>query len=266
MSRLLALFNSGNSPRSGAGSGGERHGLDASGTSNTAVGQAVNQMSQAMAAADAAYKKALDAIRNHNAGIHGSSGGSGRGGSSAAASALAAARQALIGQVTDSSFISDLMDADSKGIARIGASLTKGALAALTHGRETALTRLIRNDTAALAALATRRAAIASKLQAAQDNLNNLQQQKTSTVASVRDAAMGDLTTARSASGVLRVLNRQLSTVTQFRTNLGLLAKRGLPRVFLQQLIAAGIDGAMTAAALVRANDADLASITTLPN
>lgn len=77
---------------------------------------------------------------------------------------------------------------------------------------------------------------------------------------------MGDLTGARSSSGVIRVLTRQLEKVKAFRTNLGILAKRGLPKAFLQQLVSAGLDGAMTAAALVRANDTDFATVTTLTN
>lgn len=261
MYRLLALSNSANSIRGG----GERHGADVSSASSTAVGQAANQLSAALAAADAAYNKALAAIKAHNAGISTKSGGSGRGGSSAA-SPIAAARKALLDQVTDSSFIADLMAADAKGIGRIGSSLVKGATAALTGGRETALTRLLRRDTAALQGLANRRAAVAKRLQAAQNNLASLQSAKASTISSVTQSAMGDLVGARSSSGVIRVLTRQLEKVKGFRTNLAILARRGLPKAFLQQLVNAGLDGAMTAAALVRANDADFSNITALTN
>lgn len=256
MTRLLTLSNSANRIQGG----GERHGADVSSSSNTAVGQAARQVSQALAAADAAYNRALAAIRSHNAGIKGAKT---RGGGSKS-DPIAAAREALAAQVTDTSFISDLLAADSKAIGKLGASLIKGAAAALTGGRETALTALIRKDTAALQSLATRRAAVAKNLADAQSNLASLQSAKASATSSLTQAALGDLTGARSASGVQRVLTRQLQKATTFRANLAILAKRGLPGVFLQQLINAGLDGAYTAAALVRANDNDFAAIQSL--
>lgn len=260
MIRLLTLSNSANKIQGG----GERHGADVSSASSTAVGQAANQVSAALAAADAAYNRALAAIKSHNASITAKSGGGGGKAGSAAASALSSARQALISQVTDSNFITNLMDADSKGIGRIGSALAKGSAAALSRGRETALTRLVRRDTQSLQVLATQRAAIAKRMQDAQANLDSLVQAKASTTQQLVTSGMGNLVGARSASGVMRVLTRQLATVKAFRTNLGILAKRGLPAPFMQQLLAAGVDGAMTAAALVRASDTDFASITSL--
>lgn len=263
MTRLLALSNSANKIQgSGSAAGGERHGADVSSSSNTAVGQAARQLSQALAAADAAYNKALAAIKSHNAGVKGAKTRSG--GSGSKANPIAAARQALAAEVTDTSFISDLLAADSKAIGKLGGSLIKGATAALTGGRETALTALIRKDTAALQKLATRRAAVAKSLADAQSSLVSLQSAKASTSTSLTQSALGDLTGARSASGVQRVLTRQLQKVTTFRANLATLAKRGLPGVFLQQLVNAGLDGAYTAAALVRANDNDFAAIQSL--
>lgn len=258
MTRLLTLSNKANSIQAS----GERHGADVSSSSNTAVGQAARQVSQALAAADAAYNKALAAIKSHNAGIKGAKTRSG--GSGSKANPIAAARQALAAEVTDTSFISDLLAADTKGIGKLGGSLINGATAALTGGRETALTALIRKDTAALQKLATRRAAVAKSLADAQSSLASLQSAKASTSTSLTQSALGDLTGARSASGVQRVLTRQLQKVTTFRANLATLAKRGLPGVFLQQLVNAGLDGAYTAAALVRANDNDFAAIQSL--
>lgn len=256
MMRLLTLSNRANSITAS----GERHGADVSSSSNTAVGQAARQVSQALAAANAAYDKALASIKAHNAGIKDKT----KKGGGSKSDPIAAARQALAEQVTDTTFISDLLDADSKGIGKLGASLVKGATAALTGGRETALTSLIRKDTAALQALATRRTAVAKSLADAQSSLASLQSAKASTVSSLTTSALGDLTGARSSSGVIRVLTRQLQKVTTFRANLAILAKRGLPQVFLQQLIGAGLDGAYTAAALVRANDNDFTAIQAL--
>lgn len=239
---------------------GERHGAD------VAQNKTTQTVSKLLAGYDADYRRALAALNAHNArvtsGGSASRSGGGRGGS--ASNPLAAARQALIAQVTDTSFITNLLSADAKSVGKLGASLVKGATAVLTRGRETALTALIRKDTAALQKLATRRAAVAKSLADAQSSLASLQSAKASTSTSLTQSALGDLTGARSASGVQRVLTRQLQKVTTFRANLATLAKRGLPGVFLQQLVNAGLDGAYTAAALVRANDNDFAAIQSL--
>lgn len=65
----------------------------------------------------------------------------------------------------------------------------------------------------------------------------------------------------RSAPGIKRALAKQLDTVRRFRKNINILAKRGIPRIFLEQLLAAGLDGAEQAQALVNAKDADFNEI-----
>jgi hypothetical protein len=84
-------------------------------------------------------------------------------------------------------------------------------------------------------------------------------------VTNARTTALPNVTElAKSAPGIRRQLTKQLDTLKRFRQNLKTLAKRGLPQMFLEQLIAAGLDGAATAAALVRAKDSDFAAIKSL--
>ncbi len=189
----------------------------------------------------------------------------GGGGRSSGASAAASARSALA-DLVGGSFATDLATSDRAGIARTGASVATAVRKALSGSTETALTALVRKDTTKLQALAGTRAAVAKRLEASQQSLATLAQAKASTTTSVTSAGLGNLVGARSASGIQRVLAKQLATVTAFRSNLGILAKRGLPKTFLEQLVAAGPDGAFTAAALVRSNDTDFATIQSLTN
>lgn len=175
------------------------------------------------------------------------------------------ARSALL-ELIGGTFTADLAGADRTGIGRTGNALAAAARNALSGARETAVTRLLSADTRRLQTLAGLRSSLATRLGDAQRDLTSLTEARSSTVSSVSQSAMGDLVGARSSAGVMRVLSRRLESVKAFRGNLATLARRGLPAAFLQQLVAAGLDGANTAAALVRSNDTDFATITTLTN
>lgn len=257
--RLAAAFVSANS----IASDGEAHGADRS-----LVLASAQQRAAALQAQARAQVAALQAAMNkHNAGIStgGSSKSGGASGGSSAVSAAANARTALA-DLIGGTFTSDLATADRAGVGRTGASLVSAVRRALSGSKETALVALLRKDTKSLQTLAGRRSTVATALQDAQQRLDGLRSEQASTVSTVTQSALGELTGARSASGVARVLTRQLAKVTSFHSNLSILAKRGLPPVFLQQLVNAGLDGAYTAAALVRANDADFSKITALTN
>lgn len=83
-----------------------------------------------------------------------------------------------------------------------------------------------------------------------------------STLTTARSLVQPELTgLPRSAPGIKRALAKQLDSVRRFRRNIAILAKRGIPRIFLEQLLAAGLDGADQAQALVNAKDADFNEI-----
>ncbi|MGE3795114.1 MAG: hypothetical protein AB7I38_14465 [Dehalococcoidia bacterium] len=90
----------------------------------------------------------------------------------------------------------------------------------------------------------------------------SLQDSISGVVSRARQTAFPDITSLpKSPPGILRALKKQLFVLRRFRVHLNLLARRGLPKVFLQQLIDAGLDGAETAAALARAKDSDFNDI-----
>jgi len=217
---------------------------------------------KAAKAAKEAARKAAAAARSARSGSRSGGGGGSR---TAAANPLIAARSALAASVAGS-FAQDLIKNDAAGIARATKAEIGLVRKALTGKAESSLVALLKRDNVRLLALTTARKGIAARLATAESDLSNMRQAKASTIESVTSSAMGDLTDARSASGIKRILTKQLANVKTFRSNLATLVKRGLPTVFLDQLIRAGLDGAATAAALVRSNDSDFSTIKSLTN
>lgn len=126
-----------------------------------------------------------------------------------------------------------------------------------------------KRESAAAAARAKAEAAAAKKAadeaarQAAIDQKRaSLQNTLTGVVAQARQTAIPNITTLpKTAPAIKRALQKQLYVLKRFRVHLQILAKRGLPQTFLQQLVEAGLDGAETAAALARAKDSDFNDI-----
>lgn len=140
------------------------------------------------------------------------------------------------------------------------AAATKQAAEATAAANKKAAAEAKAATAAAKAAAAAQKQAqeILDKRTAINTNIRNV-------VTQARNGVIPDVVSVpHTGPGLARYLAKQLDTLKRFRTNLSILAKRGLPTVFLQQLIAAGLDGAQAAASLVAANDADFSSIRSL--
>ncbi|MGE3811528.1 MAG: tape measure protein [Candidatus Nanopelagicales bacterium] len=173
-----------------------------------------------------------------------------RTGSTATSSKAAQARSAVLDTIAGT-FVRDLVTAKPEEIKNRLKGLISQVRDALSGGAEKAMVARIRSSNAQLQTLATQRQALLAKLQDVRDLKTR-----------VRQSVMPDITILpRSGPGLVRALAKRLDTLKRFRANIATLIKRGLPRTFLQQLIDAGLDGADTAAALVRANDADFTKI-----
>lgn len=191
-----------------------------------------------------------------------SSGGSG---GAARANPLAGARDALRSSITGT-FAADLIAEDVRGIDKVFAREIELVRKALSGKKESALVALLKKDNVALRGLASQRATVAKELATKESELSDLRSRRSSIASSVTTSGIGDLTGARSASGLQRVLGKQLAAVKAWGANMRALAKRGLPQAFLEQLFNKGLDGAATAAALVRSSETDFATIKGLTN
>jgi hypothetical protein len=148
-------------------------------------------------------------------------------------------------------FLATLVKASPAQIQSTIKGLITAARKALSGKTESRIVALLRKDNAKLKGLAKKRDELLQRIQDAADLKK-----------SVAESVTPDITSApKSAPGIRRFLAKQLDTLKRFRANLKKLAKRGLPKVLLEQLIRAGLDGAATAQALVNANAADFASI-----
>lgn len=224
---------------------------------------AAAQKKAAEAAKKAAAKAKAAAAKAKAAARAGRSGGGAA--KSAADSARKAAREALLSSISGT-FVKDTAGQDAEGIDKLTKTLIGQAKDALSGAKETALVNLLKRDNTKLKGLATQRASIQKQIGDAESKLADLKSQKASTVASVSQNLTGNLVGARSASGIKRVLTKQLAQVKAFGANIRALDKRGLPKAFLKQLLDAGLDGAATAAALVRSSGADFEAIKNLTN
>jgi tape measure domain-containing protein len=172
------------------------------------------------------------------------------GGTSTGTSKATQARTAILDTIAGT-FVRDLVTAKPEDIRNRLKGLISQVRDALSGGTEKRLVARVRASNQQLQTLSTQREKLLAKLQ-------DVRELKTR----VRQGVMPDITALpRSGPGIVRALAKRLDTLKRFRANIATLIKRGLPRTFLQQLIDAGLDGADTAAALVRANDADFTKI-----
>lgn len=116
-----------------------------------------------------------------------------------------------------------------------------------------------RGQKAAAAAAQSAREKAQQAMASAQESLKS---NISSRINSVASAVTPNITALpKTAPGIRRALERALRSIRTFRSNINALAKRGLPKVFLQQLLDAGLDGAATAQALMSSSGKDFAAI-----
>jgi tape measure domain-containing protein len=209
-------------------------------------------------------------LRDINAGGGGSSGGAGRSGggsstASTAARAINTARTELLRSVAGD-FVRDLVKANPSQIKSQLKDLAGDVRKALTGAAETRTLGAIKRTSTRLRALARERSGVVDELDAARKKLTNVLNARRDTIRATRTDATGNITTlARTPGGIVQALRQRLGRIRAFAKNLRTLAKRGLPKSLLGQIIDAGLDeGATTAATLASASATDFRQIVSL--